>query len=97
MLLERALRVQQKVIAEGNATSVNETLAAGICATLGKKDEALDHLARSLELGTSEIRLIAINPMLDPLRGDPRFKNIVGDMGTKLAAMRKKVEAMDRL
>jgi TolB-like protein/Tfp pilus assembly protein PilF len=97
MLLERALRVQQKVIAEGNATSVNETLAAGICATLGNKDEALDHLARSLELGTSEIRLIAINPMLDPLRGDPRFKNIVGDMGTKLAAMRKKVEAMDRL
>ena len=39
---------------------------------LGNKEEAIDWLERSYE--AKEAPLIKVDPMLDPLRGDPRFE-----------------------
>ena len=67
-----------------------------VCAALGRNDEALDHLARAVELGSKEYKMFTIDPMLASVRDDPRFKRIVGDLEGRVAEMRNKVEAMDR-
>jgi tetratricopeptide (TPR) repeat protein len=45
---------------------------------LGQKQQAIDWLERSyLDKETGAIGNIKVNPMLDPLRGDPRFEALV--------------------
>ena len=45
---------------------------------LGEKDKAIDYLERDYrEHADYEIALIKVDPMLDPLRGDPRFEALV--------------------
>ena len=45
---------------------------------LGEKDKAIDVLERDYREHTDyELALIKVDPMLDPLRGDPRFEALV--------------------
>jgi len=45
---------------------------------LGEKDKAIDYLERDYrEHADYELALIKVDPMLDPLRGDPRFEALV--------------------
>jgi tetratricopeptide (TPR) repeat protein len=45
---------------------------------LGENDKAIDYLERDYRDHTDyEIALIKVDPMLDPLRGDPRFQALV--------------------
>jgi TolB-like protein len=51
---------------------------AGIYMALGEKDKAIDYLERAYrEHGGTEISGVKVDPMLDPLRGDPRFEALV--------------------
>jgi TolB-like protein/tetratricopeptide (TPR) repeat protein len=46
--------------------------------TLGEKDKAIDWLERAYrDRAGSDIGYIKVDPMLDPLRGDPRFEALV--------------------
>jgi len=45
---------------------------------LGEKDKAIDYLEHAYrDRGGPEISGIKVDPMLDPLRGDPRFEALV--------------------
>src|SRR5438876_115236 len=46
--------------------------------TLGQNDKAIEHLERDYrDHADYELALIKVDPMLDPLRGDPRFEALV--------------------
>ena len=45
---------------------------------LGEKEGALDELERAYQTGdTNYLFIIKVDPLLDPLRGDPRFEALV--------------------
>jgi TolB-like protein/Flp pilus assembly protein TadD len=51
---------------------------AGIYLALGEKDKAIEYLEHAFrERGGPEISGLKVDPMLDPLRGDPRFEVLV--------------------
>ncbi|MBI4466217.1 MAG: protein kinase [Acidobacteria bacterium] len=53
---------------------------AQIYAGLGQKQEALAWLERAYEVRGSSIEFINISPSVDPLRGDPRFQDLLRRM-----------------
>ena len=53
-----------------------------ICyAGLGKKDEALAWLTRAGEERSAESPFVNVDPRLAPLRVDPRFRQILRELG----------------
>jgi hypothetical protein len=48
---------------------------------LGHNDQALEWLKKSVQSHLSGICFIRVNPELDPIRSDPRFKELVRSMG----------------
>jgi Flp pilus assembly protein TadD len=46
------------------------------CALAGQSDEALDVLAKAIELGFDDLTLLRKDTDLDPLREDPRYREI---------------------
>ena len=50
-------------------------------AALGDKDRALAMLAKGLEDRDNSLVAIKVEPLLDPLRGDPRFADLMRRMG----------------
>jgi tetratricopeptide (TPR) repeat protein len=54
---------------------------AGIYATLGDKDKAFAELEQSFSERDFFLGRIAIEPAMDPLRDDPRFKSLLKRMG----------------
>jgi hypothetical protein len=56
---------------------------AAVYTTLGKKEEAIHWLQRSFEARHLTVVFITVEPMFDPLRGDPRFGRILTRMGLR--------------
>ncbi len=54
---------------------------AVIYAGLGDKDQAFACLDKAYELRDSRIVFIKVDPLFDPLRDDPRFKNLLRRIG----------------
>jgi tetratricopeptide (TPR) repeat protein len=62
----------------------NQKRGAGILAAnyaliylaLGDTDQAMTWLERSYQSREAEMSLIRVNPLLDPLRGNPRFEKL---------------------
>jgi tetratricopeptide (TPR) repeat protein len=52
-----------------------------ICAGLGEKDRALEWLERAFQEHSSGMVKLKVDPRLDPLRQDARFKNLLGRVG----------------
>ena len=51
-----------------------------ICAWIGEKDLALEHLALATQIpGTLSYGQLKLHPFWDPLRGDPRFEKLVAE------------------
>lgn len=50
---------------------------AEVLAQWGRNDEALQRLVRAKQVGDSGLIYVATDPLLDPLRDDPRFKRFV--------------------
>ena len=48
---------------------------------LDMKEEALQHLAKAYEEGSYYMIHLKVEPLLDPLRSDPRFTDIVRRVG----------------
>ena len=49
----------------------------GLRLTLGEPDKALDLLERAYEKRDYSIMYLKVHPNLDPLRSDPRFKDLL--------------------
>jgi hypothetical protein len=55
-----------------------------ICAWVGEKDLALQQLKMAIENpGTLSYGQLKLHPFWDPLRGDPRFEQIVESLAPK--------------
>jgi len=57
---------------------------ASIYATLGDKDKAFAELERSFVERDLYLERIAVDPFMDPLRDDPRFKSLLRRMNLTL-------------
>jgi len=59
----------------------SRTFTAGIYAALGDRDKAFAELERSFEERESYLTRIKVDPFLEPLHDDPRFKDLMKRMG----------------
>src|ERR1051325_8139992 len=64
----------------GKTRYVRSYYLAGIYAALGDKDQAFAELERSFVDRDCYLSRIAVDPMMDPLRSDPRYKNLLKRM-----------------
>ncbi|HSB28595.1 MAG TPA: protein kinase, partial [Pyrinomonadaceae bacterium] len=64
----------------GKTRYVRSYYLAGIYAALGDKDQAFAELERSVADRDCYLGRISVDPMMDPLRSDPRFKAILKTM-----------------
>ena len=60
---------------------ISPYLFAVVCAGLGKKDEALSWLEKAFQDRASLLIWLKVEPQFDPLRADPRFKDLVERIG----------------
>ncbi|MEQ7873282.1 TIR domain-containing protein [Sphingomonas sp. ASV193] len=61
---------EQLVAQSGDAAAYQQ---AEVLTALGRPDEAIAALARARAVGDTGLHFLATDPLLDPLRGDPRF------------------------
>jgi TolB-like protein/cytochrome c-type biogenesis protein CcmH/NrfG len=66
---------------EGRLANFSAYNAATFYVALGEKDKALAELNKSYENREASMRSLKIDPLLDPLRGDPRFADLMRRMG----------------
>ena len=52
-----------------------------ILAQWGDRDAAIERLQRALAIGDSGLIYARNDPLLDPLRGDPRFSKLLNSLG----------------
>lgn len=77
-----ALRMGKRAEAEAALTQLRQSdfayfQLAELLAQLGRKDEAIETLNKAWGSRDSGLTMILIDPLLDPLRGDPQFEAIV--------------------
>jgi serine/threonine-protein kinase len=54
---------------------------ATICVGLGQKDQAFEWLNQAVQQRATHLTTIRVDPLLDPLRGDPRFAALLRRVG----------------
>ncbi|MBA3257367.1 MAG: hypothetical protein H0T64_12060 [Pyrinomonadaceae bacterium] len=64
-----------------NRTYVNPFSFFSIHIALGQNDQALERLEEAVRGHLSGMIFIRVNPEFDPIRSDPRFKELVRRMG----------------
>jgi hypothetical protein len=63
------------------ASRVQPALIALIYAALGDKDEAFEWLERAYAVRDEDLCLLKVDPRLDSLRADARFKSLLERVG----------------
>ncbi len=53
---------------------------AALCAQLGYKDKAFSYLAKSRKDRQANMLFLGVDPLMDPLRSDPRFKSFLSTL-----------------
>jgi serine/threonine protein kinase/Tfp pilus assembly protein PilF len=69
---------------------------ARINAALNRKSEAYEWLQKSIDTGWIEYRWGMMDPLLENLRSDERFQQIMAQVKAKVDQMRKQVEMMEQ-
>ena len=77
-MLSDMLKVQQELYADSREPAYD---LARTCALLGRKQEALENLQNSYEKRETELLKLRIDPTLASLRDEPRFREIVAQIG----------------
>jgi TolB-like protein/Flp pilus assembly protein TadD len=73
-----ALKIRDQLEALAKQRYVSSYSLALVYLGLGDKEEALRHLEKAYQDHSGEaVRYIKVEPLLDPLRGDPRFEALV--------------------
>ena len=91
-LLETVLDVNRRAIAEGDHSfpPVYEDVAAQ--AMLGNRDAALAAWERVVEMGWPEARIDVYDPLIGPVKDDPRFVAALGKVKRRVAEMFTRVD-----
>ena len=75
---EEAQRILARLTEEAKSRYVRAYCLALLYLALGDKERAIDEMERAYrERAGHDINLIKVDPMLDDLRGDPRFEALV--------------------
>jgi serine/threonine-protein kinase len=69
-----------KIISELKTVSSDKYLIAEVYAALGEKDQAIEYLQKACEERSSWMSYLKVDPKLDSLRSDPRFKDLLKRM-----------------
>ena len=91
-ILTRDLRRAQKQLEEGNESPGIPFDVATIYAIQGNKAEAYRWLQKAIDAGWRDYRWALIDPKLENLRNDEKFKEMMAEMKAKVDEMRKRVE-----
>ena len=78
---EEAGKIMRRLLDDSAKFYVSEYDLALVFLGLGQKDDALDHLEQAYEKRASYLTLISVDPVLDALRSEPRFKSIISKLG----------------
>jgi len=94
-LFKESLDRLQKQIEQGDEYYDTREYIAMIYATQGNKEEALRWLQKAVDAGWRYYRYILKHPMLENIRDEPRFKEIIEKTKARVDEMRRRVEKME--
>ena len=95
-LFAEQMRLNQAAIENGNQNPALRKDMAVIQATRGESDEALEWMEQAVESGYTWYDLTIKDGLLDNLRDDPRFQQLMTEMETRVSGMRTRAEAIER-
>ena len=75
-----ARRLLEELTQQPPGQYVHASSVALICIALGKPDQALEWLAKAYQVRCSDMVYAKTEPLLDPLRSDPRFTALLNQM-----------------
>ncbi len=94
-MFARSLERDQKALAQGSEESGVMYDLAVINAIQGNKTDAYEWLQKAIDAGWRDSRDAEVDPTLENLRGDDRFKMMMADVNARMDEMRKRVEETD--
>ena len=77
---EKARKLLEELKSWAESTYISPYLLAHGCTGIGEKDEAFVWLEKAYEERSSWMAFLKCDPLLDPLRPDPRFKDLLRRM-----------------
>jgi len=95
-MFARALRNSERALAQGNEFPGLLYDLARISALQGNKAEAYTWLQKAIDAGWRFYRLAEIDPLMEDLRTEDRYKQMMADVKAKVDEMRRRVEEMEK-
>ena len=62
----------------------------------GEKDEALLWLQKAIDAGYDNYTWMSVDPAFENLRDDPRFRQMIAEMKSKVDEMRRRVRELEK-
>jgi tetratricopeptide (TPR) repeat protein len=95
-MLARSLELDKEELAQGNESCDVPFDLAEINALQGNKTEAYDWLQKAIDPGWRNYGRAEVDPILDSLRGDERFKKMMAGAKARVEDMRRRVEKVEK-
>ena len=95
-VLERGRDILENSLKEGNEFPAVPYSLSNLYAVLGRKKEALEWLQKAIVAGWRDYRWALVDPLLENLRGDAAFNELISGVKLMVDEERKKVEAGSR-
>jgi serine/threonine protein kinase len=93
-LFHRQIAGTQRLAANGSEREETRYEAARACAMMGRKDETMKWLREAVDLGFRNYRWMQVDPLLENIRTDPQFRQLVLQIKTITDEQRKRVQEM---
>ncbi len=80
---DEAEKILAKLVSPDEGAEAQRSISfelAQVYVTLGEMDDAIEYLHRAFNEGSGEIVYLKVAPIFDPLRGDPRFQELLRRM-----------------
>ncbi|HEB35966.1 hypothetical protein LCGC14_1047810 [marine sediment metagenome] len=94
-LFSQSLVLCQKQLEQGSEFSAAPYYIAAVHAIQGNKEEAYKWLKKAIDSGWRNFRLGSRNPLLENLREDEQFKQMMAQVKEMVDKMRRKIEEKD--
>ena len=96
-LMDEAMQLARKALAEGYQSSRAPLEIAGIHAVRREREPALEWLQRGYDAGWRDHRALARDPMFTDIRNEPQFRALLKRMETDVAEMRRRANVPEVL